>query len=152
MTADATTLPPRPPGGEPTDRTSRALALSALAHYRALHHRLGLMDPDTADDRSFTSGERWLLLWAGAEEWPVTEDAARRIERLNLKIREVEPSAGPEWLTAFPRAVAAVLDRRSTSLPTTQRRRFGDRITRPMPRAGHGDHGGSRLPTGAGSR
>ena len=152
MTADATTLPPRVSGDEPSGRTSRTLALAALAQYRALHHRLGMFAPETADDRAFASGERWLLVWAGAQAWVVGKDAAARIERLIQEIRVLEPPAGTEWLTAFPRAVAAALDRRTDGAPSGERRRFADRTARPMPRPGRGDAGASRVPTEAGSR
>lgn len=152
MTAAATTLPPRPTGGDQSERSSRALALAALAQYRALHHRLAMVDPETADDRTFASGERWLVVWAGAQEWVVAEEQARRIERLTEEIHELEPPAGSEWLTSFPRAFAAALDRRSASLAGVQRRRFADRVARPMPRAGRDEAGARRQPTGAGSR
>lgn len=152
MTADATTLPSRPSGDPLSARTSRSLALAALAQYRALHHRLGVFDPETADDRAFASGERWLLLWAGAEEWPVSDEATSRIERLIEEIRDLQPPDGMEWLTAFPRAVAAALDRRRNGTPSGQRRRFADRTVRPVPRPGRDDAGTSRVPTGAGSR
>ncbi|HET7727761.1 MAG TPA: hypothetical protein VFK54_10610 [Candidatus Limnocylindrales bacterium] len=154
MTADATTLPSRLPGAERSSRTSRTLALAALTQYRALHHRLGALDPEAADDRAFASGERWLLVWAGAQEWVVGEDAATRIDRLIEEIRDLEPPVGTEWLTAFPRAVAAALDRRTGDTASGQRRRFADRTARPTPRAGRddADTDATHVPTGAGSR
>lgn len=156
MTAAATTLRPRTPGDEPSGRTSRTLALAALAQYRALHHRLGMYDPATADDRAFASGERWLLVWAGAQEWVVDDEVAARIGRLIEEIRDLEPPAGTEWLTAFPRAVAAALDRRGDPAPSGQRRRFADRTARPTPRADRedagADAGATHVPTGPGSR